>query len=392
MRIVMVSHVFPRDDGDPAGASIWRLAEALVRRDHEVTVVAPSDRGDVGATKLGEVTVRRVRYATAALETLAYRRPPSLLRNPLAAFAYSGMIRTLAKDTGEVIKQVRAQVIHAHFALPAGIAVRMAERSGRPYIVTVHDGEEAQIRSVPGGRRLTTWALAGAGMVTAVNSSLASATAEVLDVPRDRIAVTPMPIALGLTAHPDSARAGAIFVGRLEREMSIERLLDGLAELKRRGRPLDITIVGDGPERAALKARAISLGLATDFTGFLDNAEISARMRDKRVLVLPAVGDDSGPIIAEALTHGVPVVAPRGAGVGDLFADADAGVLLPSSDAGAMADALGAVIADDRFVVGAARAGRILVDRRSPEKLAQQWESLYTRTRAAGPRPSVAST
>ncbi|HEY2805704.1 MAG TPA: glycosyltransferase [Gemmatimonadales bacterium] len=390
MRVVMVSHLFPRAEEDVAGASIWRLAEAIARRGHEVTVVAPSDRGDVGESKLGEVSVRRVRYARAARETLAYRGSVRPFRDPFTAVSYGSLIWTMARATGDAVKQVHAQVIHAHFALPSGLAVRLAARAGRPYVVTLHEGEETQMRRVPGGRRLTAWVLEGAGTLTAVTSAIAAQGAELIGAPRERFTVTPMPIALGLTAHPDSARSGAIFVGRLERASRVDRMLDALAEVKRRGRLIDVTIVGDGAERAALKARAISLGLNADFSGYLDPGELSRRMRDKRLLILPAVDDEAGTVVAEALTHGVPIVAARGGAMSDLFLDPDAGLLLSETDISSFADAIRAVAEGDRFTVGAQRAGRVLVERRSPEKLAQQWEAIYTKARAAGTRASVA--
>ena len=83
MRVVFLTHNYPRFAGDVSGAFLATLARALVRRGVEVRVVAPSDEGKGGAEELDGVTVRRVRYASAARETLAYRGTmQSALRGP----------------------------------------------------------------------------------------------------------------------------------------------------------------------------------------------------------------------------------------------------------------------------------------------------------------------
>ena len=55
----MVAHSFPRWEGDFAGAFVWRLAQALAEHGHQVTAIAPADRGESGAPTLGDVRVRR---------------------------------------------------------------------------------------------------------------------------------------------------------------------------------------------------------------------------------------------------------------------------------------------------------------------------------------------
>jgi glycosyltransferase involved in cell wall biosynthesis len=197
-----------------------------------------------------------------------------------------------------------------------------------------------------------------------------------------------MPLALGIGADPDQARAGAIFVGRLTRQKGVHDLLEALAILRREGRPLDLTIVGDGPERANLKARARALGLPVTFTGEVTPDEVAYHLRDKRVFVLPSLEEGLGLVVAEALTQGVPVVATRSGGIPDLLVDPESGLLVPPSSPPALADAIRAVVTDDRFKVGAWRAGRILADRLSAEKVAEQFEGIYTRTR--GSRTSLA--
>jgi Glycosyl transferase 4-like domain len=71
VRVVFLTHNFPRYTGDLSGAFLATLAAALVRRGIEVQVVAPSDAGKGGDDQIDGVPVRRVRYASARAETLA---------------------------------------------------------------------------------------------------------------------------------------------------------------------------------------------------------------------------------------------------------------------------------------------------------------------------------
>ncbi len=381
----MVAHSFPRADGDIAGAFIWRLGEALVDRGHEVTVLAPADRGDVGQPMLGRVKVRRLRYAGASGEVLAYQGTMHVraAKNPLLALNFGRMLRAFARAVDEEIRTAGMQVVHAHWWVPGGLAVRYARRHGRPFIVTLHGSDVRLARRVPGGRALMGSVLRQATTVTAVSSFLAVDAAEALGVPRTTIPLTPMPLALGIGADPDQARAGAIFVGRLTRQKGVHDLLEALAILRRDGRPLDLTVVGDGPERGNLKAQARALGLNVTFTGIVAPELVAHHLRDKRVFVLPSLDEGLGLVVAEALTQGVPVVATRSGGIPDLFIDPQAGMLVPTSAPGALADAIRTVASEERYKVGALRAGRILADRLSPEKVAEQFEGIYLKTRTS---------
>jgi len=386
----MVAHSFPRNPGDIAGSFLWRLGEALVNRGHEVVAIAPSDRGEVGEPMLGQVRVRRVRYASPAAEVLAYQGTMHVAaaRNPLHALNFWRMVRALSHAVEEEIRSAGVHVVHANWWIPGGLAVRRANRQGRPFVVTLHGSDVRLAGKVPFARSTMASVLRDASAVTAVSTYLAAEAAGAMGIARTDIALTPMPLALGIGPDPDQARAGAIFVGRLTRQKGVHDLLEALAILKRDWRPLDLTVVGDGPERGNLKAQARALGLSVTFTGFVAPELVADHLRDKRVFILPALEEGLGLVVAEALTQGVPVVATRSGGIPDLLPDPEAGMLVPPSSPAALADAIRVVVSEDRYKVGAWRAGRILADRLSAEKVAEQFEGIFIRAR--GSRTSIA--
>jgi len=387
----MVAHAFPRWEGDPAGAFVWRLAQALAERGHEITAVAPADRGDAGGARLGDVAVRRVRYSWAGRETLAYRGTmhADAGRSPLAALAFAGLVMAFRREVEAACAGGRADLVHAHWWIPGGVSTRLARRSGRPYVVTLHGTDVALARKVPGARAAFGAVLRGAARVTAVSSALADEAARSSGRPVSGITVSPMPLVLapqgaaaasaGAVGGTASPRGGVVFVGRLTAQKRVGVLLDALAMLAARGRPLRLTVVGDGPERGSLEARAARsdvAGLVT-FVGQVAPERVPAHLRAARLLVLPSVDEGLGLVVAEALVAGTPVVGARSGGIPDLLTDPDSGVLVPPDDGAALADAIALVAGEERFLSGAAREGRALAERLSPAAVAERFEAVY---------------
>lgn len=110
-----------------------------------------------------------------------------------------------------------------------------------------------------------------------------------------------------------------VFVGRLIPLKACDLALRGAAPLLRSGQA-HFTVVGDGPERAALGELAIALGIAraVTFTGWLTAGDTLARLQRSDVLVFPSLREFGGAVTFEALAMGaVPVVVDFG-GPGDI--------------------------------------------------------------------------
>lgn len=110
--------------------------------------------------------------------------------------------------------------------------------------------------------------------------------------------------------------AGALrllFIGRLHPKKGIENLLDAMNRLDH-----DITLTicgtGDAEYQDALQKRAEELGLTgrVRFAGQVDGEAKSRAFREADVCVVPSFTENFAMVIAEALAHGVPVIASRG--------------------------------------------------------------------------------
>ena len=155
MRILLVTHSYPRRHGDVAGAFILRLAKALVAAGHELLVLAPSAPGLEAVAEIDGVTVRRYRYAPSSWETLAYTgtMAEQALGSATGLLALGGMVLGGTLALRRVVASFAPDVIHAHWWFPSGL---FTVGSGRrtPVITTLHgsDVRLARASPFPGGK------------------------------------------------------------------------------------------------------------------------------------------------------------------------------------------------------------------------------------------------
>lgn len=134
------------------------------------------------------------------------------------------------------------------------------------------------------------------------------------------------------TATADSAPVpdGAlrlVTIGRLAPEKRPEIAVEVVAELVRRGLPVHLDIVGDGPMLPGLR-RAAS-GLPITFHGHVAERESVAQLvRNARVMLGPCPVETFGLALVEALASGIPIVVPDAGAAPELVNDGPLGTLI----------------------------------------------------------------
>ncbi|MBW8295258.1 glycosyltransferase family 4 protein [Sphingopyxis sp.] len=134
--------------------------------------------------------------------------------------------------------------------------------------------------------------------------------------------------------HSAAGPARLLFVGRLSPEKGLFGLLDALAALAASGLEFELTIVGDGPLHASIRARVskLNLGERIRFSGGLPEAATLAEIARSDILVLPSLMEGLPVVLIEALALGRPVVASRVAGVPELIDEGQSGYMFAPSD------------------------------------------------------------
>ena len=139
-------------------------------------------------------------------------------------------------------------------------------------------------------------------------------------------------------------------VGRLCPQKGFDVLLEAFASLARRMPAARLTVVGTGPDEAALRRQSDELGVAdrVTFRGFVENPYPLMRAADLYVLSSRYEGFPN--VALEALAIGTPVVATSCPGVGGLVLPGVNGWLAEVEDAHSLADAMtAAALARARF-------------------------------------------
>jgi glycosyltransferase involved in cell wall biosynthesis len=198
-------------------------------------------------------------------------------------------------------------------------------------------------------------------------------------VPAERLALVPHFVYASDFAARFEPGEHALFAGRLSSEKGVGTLLDAVATVP----GLRLVLAGEGPDRAALEARAAALGLGerVRFAGYLRGADYEAAWREAAFLVLPSECYEVRPmVIHEAYARGKPVVATRIGSIPEIVSEGVTGLLVKPGDAGALAATLAEMVREPRRLVEMGRAARALAEcELGPDRHWQALRAAYDR-------------
>ena len=182
-------------------------------------------------------------------------------------------------------------------------------------------------------------------------------------------------VAIGLPAQ--SLVVGV--VAHLSAKKGHRWFLDAVAPLLSQFPQLQILLVGEGNESAALEkqARALGLGERVRLAGF--HPDVVPQMAAMDVLVLPAIDKEGfGRVLVEAGAMGIPVVGTDVGGIGEVVVPGETGFVVAPGDAEALRAALGQLLEDDEVRARMGRAGRArALNDFSAARMVEQTERVY---------------
>lgn len=383
MNVLFLTHAFPRHPGDAAGSFLLRLARALAGEGITVNVLAPAAPGLASQDVIEGIAVRRLRYAPEAWETLAYEG--TMVEQVRASwrgrFALLGLLAAEARSLRHAVRDAAASLVHAHWWFPNGVAAAAA--IGRtPLVVTSHGSDVRLARSIKPARVGLAFVARRAAAYTAVSQWLADEATAL--APQLRVQVAPMPVDADRFTPPDTRpRDRLLFVGRLNAQKGLERLLQALP-LLRTSASLDV--VGTGDELGRLKELAAALGAAdrVRWHGAQPYAQLASFYRGATALVVPSVEEGLGLVAAEAALCGAPVVGYDSGGLRDLVLHEHTGRLAREITPRALAEEIDAVLGlpDQGAALGAAGRTHALATV-SPTAVARRYAGIYRAAIAA---------
>lgn len=348
MKALVVAEYYPRA-GDPVGG-VWAHRQTLATlgagADVRVLVLhrplpplSAVRSADVGRATAVIRQPRTAQLDGLRVEYVRYLSPP----RPLSYDSWGAWAAPLLRRT---LRRLRREfpfdLVHAHYAVPAGDAVRRAAGSA-PLVVSVH-GHDVQGQRAGGPAVAKT--LQHARLVLA-NSAGTARRCAALGARDSRVVHLGADVPAQRAAPPELPTL--VTVGHLAARKRHADVISALALLRDRHPQLRYVIVGDGPERSRLRELVASLGVSdrVELRGQLPNSEAVAVARTAALFVMPSVDEAFGVAYIEAMAGGVPAIGCRGEDGPEEIAAAGGGIeLVPARDARALADRIDALLGD----------------------------------------------
>ncbi len=148
------------------------------------------------------------------------------------------------------------------------------------------------------------------------------------------------------------------FLGRLVKEKGLDVFAAVLKQLRARGVPHKVLVVGKGPAQGWFAEQAPG----AIFAGYQTGDDLGRAVASMDIFFNPSVTETFGNVTTEAMAAGVPVVAARATGAVDLVADGATGYLVDPCDIAGYADAIARIVADPDLRRRFSEASRARVD------------------------------
>ena len=351
------------------GRHVHALAEAMAAAGHAVTVLSRHPGGS--AVPYDEVVggVRVVRVS----------EDPSLLSFTDDLLAWTMALNHALTRAGlAVCAEDPPDVVHAHDWLVAHAATTLEAHLGIPLVATVHATEAGRHQGwLPGPlnrsiHSVEWWLADRARRVITCSAYMRWEVTRLFELAPEKVDVRPNGVDAARWQVPADRAAAArarwaadgplvAYSGRLVHEKGVQDLLAAVPALRRRHPGLRVVVAGTGPAEAELRAqaRALRLGRAVTFAGFIPDADLAALVAAADCAVVPSRYEPFGLVALEATAAGAPVAVADVGGLAEIVADGRTGLRFAPGTPAALAAAVDRLLTDPalgRRLAAAARA------------------------------------
>ncbi len=336
MKLALVS---PYDFAYPGGVTehVAHLAEQFRDRDHEVHIIAPSSDDETEPTTTGEALVHRIG------RVVSIPANGSVARITLSLRAYLQAKRLLQEE--------QFDLIHLHEPMLPALPMTVLRHSNTTNIGTFHAYRNTPLAYFYGKPIVRPFFRKLHGHI-AVSTAARDFVGEYF--PAD-YRVIPNGIDFAhfntpLSPPPQLAddRPTVLFVGRLEKRKGLRFLLRAWSSVLERHPRARLVVVGRGRPLEGYKRFADRQGWSPSdvvFAGYVAAEDLPRYYQRADVFCAPNTGQESfGIVLLEAMAAGAPIVASNIPGYRDVVVHEEHGLLVPPSDAGAIAAAISSLL------------------------------------------------
>jgi glycogen synthase len=394
MRVLMISWEYPPYIVGGLGRHVAELAPALAEQGIDVDLITPRMR-EGPAFEQPDPHLRIYRVGT----------PPAEGRSLVELVDATHATGIIPQVEALHAAGIRHDLIHTHDWLGTPGAIELKHRYRLPLVATVHATERGRGRgSIDGdhARRIeaTEWELIyQSWRVIVCSQYMLGQLAEYFATPSDKIDVVSngVRVAPSPFASPEERLAFRrgyaaddepliLAVGRVVYEKGLHLLVEALPRVLAAAPTARLVLAGTGSYAELIQARAHELGLGDRvlLRGFVSNEERDRLYRSADVVAIPSIYEPFGIVALEAMAAGCPLVASATGGLAEVVAHGETGLLVPSGDVPALADALVASLArPDEAQKRAARGLRQVADEYCWEHVAATTAGIYARVHQA---------
>jgi glycosyltransferase involved in cell wall biosynthesis len=325
---------------------ILDLANGQVDRGHHVGIIADSlTGGERAKAALAEIAPR----LTLGVHRIAIRREPF----PTDVLVWARFTR--------LIQRLKPDVLHGHGA-KAGAFIRLKSRSKHTIrVYTPHGGSLHYPLSTFKGAlygRLERTLMNNTDLFLFESTFARDTYQRMIGTPKGLVRC----VFNGVTADEfdpvvkASDATDIVYVGEFRHIKGADLLIDAVARLRADGKPVTLTLAGDGEETENLKAQIQRLGLS-EAVRFIGHVKARYGFSKGSVLVVPSRGDSMPYVVIEAAAAGIPMVAANVGGIPEIFGS-HADALFAPNIVAAMADAIEIALEDPEAAQARAKSLR----------------------------------
>ncbi|MBN1220762.1 MAG: glycosyltransferase family 4 protein [Anaerolineae bacterium] len=307
----------------------------------------------------------------------------------MGTFLVSGIWHSLFQ-----VREFNPDVAHVFFGIPDGPIGWMLKRVyGLPYLISLRgadvpsDEVKRFAKQYKVLRPFIRWLWRDADALVAVSNGLREYAHDTApDMP---ITVIPNAIELSVfTPPPKRGHDGPVrllFVGRFNAFKNVETLLEAVHLLREKGIDnFELQLIGEGERRSNLERLTAEKELTryVHFLGWVDRETIVARYRQADLFATATTWEGMPNTVLEAMACGLPVVATRASGLGELVQEGVNGYLVDINDPAALAERLAELINNPYERQRMGKESRKIAEREFAwEYITEQYVEIYRRLR-----------
>lgn len=140
----------------------------------------------------------------------------------------------------------------------------------------------------------------------------------------------------------ETERPTILFVGRFVPAKDLDTLIDGFSEIVEKYPGSELLLIGDGPLMGQVQSKVEKMSISENIrlAGYVENEDLAKYYRSSDIFVLSSRSENHPITLMEAMSCGLPVIAPDIGWIPNMMTDGQEGRIVTQGDVGELADAI----------------------------------------------------